>query len=59
MKWPLRIVCIILPVAGFVIACILWLSKKEELAEKVLFYSLLGILVNIIMFPILMLLSAC
>lgn len=56
-KWFLRIFCLIVPVAGFFIAIGLWLFKKPDLADEVLFFSFAGIFVFIVVIiPLILLL---
>lgn len=49
----LRIICLIFPLVGFVIAIACWLMKKGERADELLFISFAGLLLNLIAIPIL------
>jgi hypothetical protein len=43
----LRIIALLFPLVGFIIAIILWLCKQENRADELLFFSFVGIFVNI------------
>ena len=46
----LKIICILFPFIGFFIAIGAWLFKKEEAADELIFFCIVGILVNIFVF---------
>lgn len=46
--WPVRIICLLLPLVGFLIAIAFWITKKDEKADETLFFSFIGIFVSIV-----------
>jgi hypothetical protein len=46
----LKIICILSPLIGFFIAIGSWLFKKEEAADELIFFCIVGILINIFVF---------
>jgi len=46
----LKIICIVFPFIGFFIAIGSWLFKKEEAADELIFFCVVGIFVNIFVF---------
>jgi hypothetical protein len=46
--WPVRIICLLLPLLGFFIAIGFWMAKKNERADEALFFSFIGIFVSIV-----------
>lgn len=48
----IRIVCILLPLAGIFIAIQFWLFRQADRADETLFFSFAGIFVNIILLPL-------
>lgn len=42
-----RIICLLFPFIGLIIAIKLWLFKQDNRADEALFFSFLGIFVNV------------
>jgi hypothetical protein len=45
--WTLRIICLLVPLLGFIIAILMWAFRNEKLADDLLFFSFVGIFVCI------------
>lgn len=53
MMIALRIICLFLPLPGFILAILFWAFRQEDRADDLLFFSFVGIFVNaIILLPL-------
>lgn len=56
-KWIVRIICLLFPLLGFMIAIGLWAFKKSDRADEALFFSFVGVFFFIvIVIPLILLL---
>jgi hypothetical protein len=45
VTWTLRIICLLVPLLGFILAILMWAFRQEKMADDLLFFSFVGIFV--------------